>query len=881
MTRERLTIGRWGCIASLIVAATLLSEPTKADAAGATWTQGHRNILVIPVRFTDAAGPTNSDPNGFTGWDKFTNGTITAAISNFFLTQSYNQFTVGFTILPVIDLGVPTTYYTNICPGTPDPKWTAWGAPGSLADDARTKARAIGLTNGMAALYESANYDLDIIATGYIPGKSGAASDGGRTVLTHNYFTAIPHELCHCLGLQHANGYSRASYYSPVQSGSYFYQAYGDVYCLMGWKENTRSASPPPDRDINAYFKYELGWLPTNYIVTPDASGLYRIHAFDQGSLNEGANYAMRIARDSSHIYWYDFRQAITNWPDSKWSLNGLEIHFGAEFPRSSSGTTVLWDMTPGSRGPTGTTFSTMHDAPLQMGRTFTDAEANLHVTPIKKGGTTPESLDVMVNFGPFPSNQAPTLTISPATVSLSSNVAQIFTATASDPDGDPLAYYWEFDDNTSSGGTDFGGLNADSRLATNGLHAWTQKGTNFVRCTVTDMKGHTLTASATVTVTNGSLAPFIISGVIKDELGNPLEGALVNNFRSGVPYGATNFAGSSATAADGKYQIAVPLNHATYKLTALYKGYSFTNSLGGTVTVNNASVPNVNFTRVRTQRVISGNVYLAGHGYNSATYGDVWVSDGTQSALVTNGVWQLNEDDGTLVTLTATTTNPTYTISSDFPKPYSVVDNVNTLHFFIDIPGAMPLTGFLSNGTQSADNVGTVMIPVTMTLPAGVTNWGGNQVFSLRIDPSSTAKYGVDYKMNEALITFYGALAPLPFLIPFTVIHDSVPKLKTVVLTLAPGSSVANLGPISTYTYTILNPMPPIFIRAGTNQTLELTWESNPSAHYTIESTPTVSPTTWSNLPPFTNLQTTGGSITQHIDLGTMSPTLFRVKVE
>ncbi len=849
-----------------------------------SWTKGHKKILIIPVRFTDANGPTNSDVFGITGWNNLTNGTMQTEINDFFLKQSYGLVSVEFTILPVVNLGVPTTYYTNNQPGTPYSKWTEWGGPGSLADDARAKARAMGLTNGQAAMFESANYDLDIIALGYVAGQAGAASDGGRTVICFDYFNAMPHELCHCLGLQHANGYSRFTFNSPVKAGTYFYNAYGDVYCLMGWKEGTHTATPPPDRDVNAYFKYELGWLTDSNILTLTNSGLYRVHAFDQGAVDAGKNYALRVARDTSYYYWLDFRQAITNLPDAKWSQGGLEVHFGADSPRATSGATVLWDMTPGSRGPTGATHATMHDAQLQIGRTYSDNEANLHITPIKKGGTTPESLDVQVNFGPFPGNQAPTLSLSPTNLTLGAGVGQTFTATANDPDGDTLAYCWEFDDNQTLGGTDFGGTNSDARFATNGFHVWTQNGINYVRCTVSDMKGHTKTLAAAVTITNGIAAPATVTGTVKDELGNPLAGAIVNNYTQAL-FGATNFAGSSVTAADGKYLIVVPATNVFYYLTAMCQGYTFTNTLNGHVIstnwVDSRSLANVNFTRKRTTCSVSGGVYIAGRGYSLTNDGLLTVSDGTQNYIVTNGGWQLNIADGSLVTLTATATNPAYTVTSDFPKPYAVVDDVLTLSFFVDVPGAMPLTGFTSSGTNSNDSVGTVNLPVVMTLPAGLTNWPGLQSFPYTIDNSSTAEYGVDYKMHGGIINFYGGINPVPFNIPLTIISNGVPKNKTVVIKLMPGNSVASLGPISTFTYTISNPPPAVSASRLTNGVFNFTWPAVSAAHYTIESTPTLNPPAWQPVAPHTNLTGVNGTMTRSLGLGGATNEFFRVRIE
>ena len=886
MAIQSITNRSWPVHLVAILALLNVASPfAKASQPTSTWTTGHKKILVIPVRFTDANGPTNADVNGSTGWNNFTNGATQTQINEFMLKQSYGQLSVEFTVLPLINLGVSTNYYTNTCPGTTVPKWTAWGAPGSLADDARAKARAMGLTNGQAAKFESANYDFDIIATGYMLGRQGSESDGGRGVMAYDYFNALPHEICHCLGLQHANGYSRATLNYPMtNNNTALFHAYADVYCLMGWKENTRTPTPDADRDANTYFKFELGWLTTNHIGTPSTSGVYRVYAFDQGAVTPGTNYALRIPRDSGHTYWFDFRQAITNAPDAKWSQNGLEVHYGADNPQTSSGATILWDTTPGTRGPVGSSFATMHDAPLAIGRTWTDPGANLHVTPFRKGGTSPESLDVQVNFGPFPGNQAPTISISPTNLTLGAGVGQTFTATASDPDGDTLSYYWEFDDNQTLGGTDFGGVNGDARFATNGFHMWSQNGTNFVRCTVSDMKGHTKTVSAVVNITNGLPAPVTISGIVKDELGNPLAGAIVNNFLSGVPYGTANFAGSSVTAADGKYLINIPVTNLPYRSSVMWQGYTFTNSSGFVISTNTvfaSNIGNVNFTRKRMMRTISGQVYLAGHGYQSGTYGDLWVSDGHTNLLITSGGWQLDVPDGASVSLTATATNPLYQITSDFPNPYPVVNDCNVLHFFVSGPDLLPLASFASAGTNSDDTVGTVNIPVNLSMPTGWINWFNNLSFFCAIDPSSTAQYGVDYKMNGASLTFYGGLAPEPLQLPLTIIHDGVPKNKTLVLKLTPGSSVSFVTAPDTFTYTISNPPLAVSAVSVSNGVFNLIWPAVSAAHYTIESTPTLSPPAWTSRAPHTNLTGVDGTMARSIILSGATNEFFRVRVE
>jgi hypothetical protein len=85
------------------------------------------------------------------------------------------------------------------------------------------------------------------------------------------------------------------------------------------------------------------------------------------------------------------------------------------------------------------------NDAAIVIGRTFSDRVTGIHITPVGKGGTSPESLDVVVNLGLFPADQPPVVNVSPSALTAATGAALTFTATASDPDGDSLAYLLGF----------------------------------------------------------------------------------------------------------------------------------------------------------------------------------------------------------------------------------------------------------------------------------------------------------------------------------------------------------------------------------------------------------------------------------------------------
>jgi hypothetical protein len=798
--------------------------PCSAATAPGTWTTGHKKVLIIPIRFTDLPGPSDTPSvNGtLSGWGNIANGTATAEMSAFMAKQSYGKCTLDFTVLPEIDMGVSyTTYLSPLNADSASSKFTRWFEPGSIMDDVRARARLVGLGTANPALYDPDNYDLDIAAAGFIPGQ-GEYAQGltyGKGMFAQVY-DVLSHEIGHNLGLSHAWGGSRPTFYAPMIRNTYSENKYGNVFDLMGYKDY-KLTPLPADREVGAYWKFALGWLPEANIATPSSSGTYRIHALDQGSLGAGQNHAMRISRDPTHTYWFEYRTSITG-SDAQWTQNGLLVTMGAESYEASAGNTYLIDMTPGSRGLKGGPFATMHDAPLALGRTYSDPEANIHVTPIGKAGTIPEALDVVVNLGTFPGNTAPTLTLSPASVTVAAGVPKTFTATAADANGDTLAYYWEFDDPDVTAGVATGGSSADTRLATQATHTWTRAGSYLVRCTVTDMKGGKTCTSSLVTITGGDAAQLYIGGIVKDENGNPLAGAIVNNFSvaDGVSYDSDDFAASGETAADGRYRLQLPYGAPgphTYHLNVLYQSYSFTCTYQqGTiyeakVPVYSASYPAVNFTRIRADRTLSGSISVAGRGYNPATDGPMTISVAGQTIAASQGFWQVSLPDDTLVAPSATFTNPAFRLApTNFVSPMRLTSDYNVFYFGVIIPGQMPETGFSTTGATSNDTVGTVNIPMSMSLPVGLTTWPSQQDFFYSIDPSSTAEYGVDYIASGGMLTYYASKLPLTRFVPLKILPTGLPKTKTIVLRLSKANGVSNLGPVSTFTYTIHNPAPP-----------------------------------------------------------------------
>jgi hypothetical protein len=497
---------------------------------------GARKILLIRVDFSD-----------------YTNAPFTAAEGTNILntlSTTFSNWSYGRLITAMAGAG------SDVTPVFRMPRSNAEynGNDNLLQSDARAAASSNG--------FNYASYDLDAICfhggtAGW--GYGGLAYVGARGAWLHttgqsSTANVATHEFGHNFGLNHAN-YWEAPYGSTLGLGGSSIE-YGDPFDTMG------SASTA--NTFSARQKQYLGWLTnggglTEWVSIASGSSTNRIYAHDETQA-PGLLKGIRVTRDANlnndkEYFWLEFRTSKAN----KWLDGGL----GLRWAGSGNERPNLLDTTPDS--PDG-----KNDAAIVIGRTFTDTNYNIHITPVAKGGADPEWIDVVVHIGAFPGNNPPTLALAASATNVSTGATVNFTATASDPDGDALAYYWDF---------------GDRNFGTNGPTAsksWSSAGEYLVQCTVSDMKGKVAVKSFVVRVGNPSVARISGRVLYHDE---PIENVRV------YAANATNF--YTFTDSDGFYTLVGLSTGATYTVTGFFEGHNvvgagFTNPVTGGATVTN-----------------------------------------------------------------------------------------------------------------------------------------------------------------------------------------------------------------------------------------------------------------------------------------------------
>lgn len=421
--------------------------------------------------------------------------------ARFYLENSYGKLTSTYTVTPLIVLPQSLKWYQD--------KDSEVDGLGVIHNQARAEARKLG--------YDSNQYNCIILrVNGGL--RNGSSWGGGDSVwLGWGGMDVINHEIGHSLGVGHAN-YWNTTDGTPYGNGAN--QEYGNPFDVMGGGGGFAA-------HYNSRVKRNLGWLPNSYVHSPKTNGVYRIHAFDHPRLEEGKRYSFSVAKNNSISY--DIEYHATNGTLSNQAL----VLYGSR----------LIDTTPGSSGG-------KNDGGIQLGRTYSDPESDQHFTLLSINPTSPPSIDLAYQRGPFPGNTAPTATLAASATSVAVGGSVTFNATANDADGDSLAYHWQFSDGTT-------GQNSEVVTRSFGSAAHVT-----ALLTVSDMKGGSVRRS--VTVTAGAPATRTISGTITDGTA-PLAGVLVSE-------GSNN----CYTGSDGTYTLA-NVGTGSRTLSASLAGYTFT----------------------------------------------------------------------------------------------------------------------------------------------------------------------------------------------------------------------------------------------------------------------------------------------------------------
>lgn len=383
-----------------------LMDESFAPMASNPWTTTPKTLLLLRVDFPDLTGARES-------YEVLTTK-LSTAVSNSLEEMSFGKTGLQVTVTPqVIRLPQVSTYY--------EAENTAGrNGNGQLHDHARAGAEALG--------YVFDHYDFWCVQFNNIGmGYGGLAIVGGKKSWIQSSGTSVfVHEFGHNYGLGHANRWEPDPVAGPLGPNGTRID-YGSMSSIMG-------GGPFPAGHFDAHAKAFLGWLDSTQWEEVTSSGRYRLWRADhmQSPLPHQTG-ALRISRVSApgDALWLSYKRAI---PERR---------------RLERGVSVIWEKAGDPRnnfivkaGRDGSFPETDYELPV--GQTFSDGD--IHITPVARGGGPPgQWVDIDIRMESTPGNSNPTASWS----RLPSDEIEPFQTfrldvSASDPEGDPLAYHWD-----------------------------------------------------------------------------------------------------------------------------------------------------------------------------------------------------------------------------------------------------------------------------------------------------------------------------------------------------------------------------------------------------------------------------------------------------
>ena len=465
-----------GATGSTATATATASGPVSAaglPVAESARTEGYKRLLFLRVDFPDFPGEQATIPLAEAQ-------TLLGDMRNYALLMSYGLHGIapigpgGSAVTPVLRMGMNSSNYDN-------------EGLSRLYPEARAKAAASGI--------DLSKFDYDGVFTKARPaaGYAGLAYVGAQGFhMANGYFGkhVTTHEYGHNLGLPHAHRWETDDK-SIIGPGTLV--EYGNRYDPMGEVFD----SIPGEKHFTGGYKNYLDWIPDADAARITTSGVYRLTTSD--AAQSRGRRVLRVRKDARD-YWVEFRDGLND----PLLANGVFLQWG----NPDGNENYLLDVLPGVSGTT-----------LTVGRTFSDPGANngvgVHLTPLGKGGTFPESMDVRVTLGTAAGNRPPVAEVTANTVAAPAGTPVVLAVAATDPDGDELAYAWDFGD---------GGVSTDN--APEQTHRFSAAGDYRVQCTVSDMRGGTFRSSVMVRVETSSF--FRIAGRVLDVRQRPVAGLQV-----------------------------------------------------------------------------------------------------------------------------------------------------------------------------------------------------------------------------------------------------------------------------------------------------------------------------------------------------------------